>query len=268
MNIDIGIQRLPSPDDVQIAYTRVTGQCILTWNKITNTNKQVFYNIYRGISYSGIFYKQNTQPIFLNRYVDNSLSKNPNISYWYKISSLYKENDIWIEGVPSRPFQYKVNNLNKWFNKMNERNFWILKNDGLLFDLYQRKYEGEKCHCYDYLRGQAGLSTCSTCYGTGFLVPYAPPVEIFMRMNNVNEALLQETDSWAFSQKPGFWTISNIRLRNRDLLVSPQGIIFSIVSSYINNVAGYLFHQTCETVSLESNDPAYNIIRKKTNIAY
>ena len=76
-NIDISIQRLPSPDNIQIAYTRVTGQCILTWDKILNTDKEVFYNIYRGISYSGIFYKQNIQPIFLNRYVDNTLSKNP-----------------------------------------------------------------------------------------------------------------------------------------------------------------------------------------------
>ena len=164
MDINIGLQRLPPPDDISIAYTRVTGQCILTWTKLQNTDKQVFHNIYRGISYSGIFYKQNVQPIFLNRYVDNTLSKNPNITYWYKISSLYKENDMWIEGIPSRPIQYKVNNLNKWFNKMNERNFWILKNDGQLFDLYQRKYEGQRCHCYDPLRGQAGNSTCSTCY--------------------------------------------------------------------------------------------------------
>ena len=50
--------------------------------------------------------------------------------------------------------------------------------------------------------------------------------------------------------------------------MSPQGIIFSVVSSHINMAAGYLFHQQFETVSLESNDPAYNMIRQKTNIAY
>ena len=44
-----------------------------------------------------------------------------NITYWYKISTLYKQNNMWIEGIPSRPIQYKINNLNKWFNKMNIR---------------------------------------------------------------------------------------------------------------------------------------------------
>ena len=217
--ININQRRLPPPQDIVIMYTRVTGQCIVTWNKLTGADNDVYYNVYRGISYNGIFYKQNITPLFQNKYVDNTLNKNPNVNYWYKISSLYKINNQWIEGIPSRPIQYKVNNLNKWFNKINERNFWILRMDGQLCTFYQRNYEGEKCECYDPLRGQAGYSSCPKCYGTGLKVPYSPPLDLYLRFNNVAEALQQDVESWSFKQNGlTAWTISPIRIRNRDAI--------------------------------------------------
>ena len=159
-----------------VQYTKISGQVLITWTKIPLVESliqegitQIYYNVYRGNSFSGIFYKQNTIPLIINQYIDNALNKNPNIIYWYKISAIYKKNDKWIEGFASRPVQYKINNLNKWFNKMNERNMWILKNDGLVFQLYQRKYEGERCSCFDSLRGVAGNSRCPICWGTSFI---------------------------------------------------------------------------------------------------
>lgn len=238
--ININQRRLPPPDDIKIMYTRNTGQCIITWNKLFGAEHDAFYNIYRSNSYNGIYYKQNVQPVFQNKYVDNTLSRNPNIVYWYKISSLYKINNSWIEGVPSRPIQYKMNNLNKWFNKINERNFWILKNDGILCSFYQRKYEGERCTCYDQLRGQAGSSTCNLCWGTGIKGGYNAPVELYLRFNNVAEALQQDIDSWSFMQNGlTAWTITPIRIRNRDAIVDDRGIIYTVTASTISTAAGY-----------------------------
>lgn len=262
--ININQTRLPSPSNIAIMYTRVTGQCIVTWDKIVGTEYDVYYNIYRGISYNGIFYKQNIQPVFQNKYVDNTLNKNPNVCYWYKISSLYKIDDQWIEGVPSRPVQYKIDNLNKWFNKMNERNFWILKNTGINCTYYQRKYEGERCTCYDPLRGMAGSSTCNLCWGTGIKGGYSPPIELYLRFNNVAEALQQDIDSWSFMQNGlTAWTISPIRLRNRDVIMDNRGVLYSVIASTINTAAGYYWHQDMQLKSLESNDPLYNMVRTK-----
>lgn len=269
LNISINELRLPPPEDIMVQFTKVQNQRIITWNVLQGTDKQIFYNVYRGLAHNGIFYKQNLQPLATNKFIDYNVSNNPNITYWYKVSSVYLDNGVWIEGIPSQAVQYRVNNFNKWFNKINERNMWILKMDGELFDLYTRKYEGEHCpDCYSDTRGRASQKACTTCYGTGFVGGFEPRTQIYIRIVPVEESLSIETESYRYNKQQSMWTISPIQIRNRDLLIGPDGIFYTVLSSYINKVSGYTFHQDLKTKTLEPNDPLYSMKRTTLQPAY
>ena len=93
-----------------------------------------------------MFVKLNTQELSTNIFEDKNINVNPNIRYYYKISTIAYFNDgTRTESKFSEPTSYKIETDNKWFKKINERNMWILKNDAVLMDLYVRKIDGEQC---------------------------------------------------------------------------------------------------------------------------
>lgn len=267
----INSRRLPAPTNIQISYPKMQKHSMITWNEIKNPddnieNKeivQINYNIYRGVSANGIFYKLNTTPISHNSYEDKTLGINPNVTYWYKVSTVYKNNlDEFVEGPLSSPVIYRVNNTNRWFNKINERNLWILKNTGQLFDLYVRKYEGVKCpKCYNELRGNAGDPDCTTCFGTGIEGGYEPMFQLYVRQKPAQTSLDLTNSGFQTNNSPGAWTISTVLIKNRDILINPQGTMFQVISSNVNQAAGYLFHQELQLKELFPTDPLYQIKR-------
>ena len=269
MDININQKRLPAPTDIKIAYTKVAGQSIITWSALSAKNYIVSYNVYRGTSSNGIFYKLNKQPISNNSYIDYALGRNPNTTYWYKLSTLYKTDNGFVEGMLSKPVQYHVTTVDKWFNKINERNMWILKNTGQLFDLYTRKYEGETCtNCYDKARGRAGMDSCTTCFGTGFVGGYEPEVQLYLRLSPAEESLDVATEDLTYNSLPSAWTITPIKINNRDLLIGQDGTIYSVLSMFEGQAAGYLFHQELKLKTLDPYDNRYNINRATLRPAY
>lgn len=258
----INVEKLQAPVNIIISYMKINRSCKITWNQVSSP-KKVYYNIYKGYSPNGIFYKQNKEPLEYNSFEDRSVSINPNTTNWYKVSTLYKEDDKYIEGPLSSPVKYEVLNTNKWFNKINERNMWILKNTGQLFDLYIYKTEGEKCpKCYDKIRGRGSDPNCNICYGTGIDGGYEPIYQLYVRQKPATSSLDLTNSGLQINNSPGAWTISDITLRNRDLLINPQGIIFEIISTNINHAAGYYFHQELQMKEIPPTHPLYNMHRK------
>ena len=272
MDIQLNVRRLLAPNNIQISYPKIQGNSVITWNMVRNPDEskedkeilEVKYNVYRGISTNGIFYKQNLNPLDNNRYEDKTLGKNPNTVYWYKVSTVYLNKDNkWVEGPLSAPVIYRVNNTNKWFNKINERNLWILKNTGQLFDLYTRKMDGKKCpKCYDKVRGRASDHMCTICYGTGVEGGYEPMFQLYVRQKPATQSLDIGNAGFQLNHSPGAWTISTVELKNRDILINPQGKIFQVTSSHINQAAGYLFHQELQLKEYDVTDPIYRLKRK------
>lgn len=267
MDFKINVLKLPAPRNIKVAYPKEIGNLLVVWDQIRKPDDEnitkIMYNIYRGISANGIFYKQNKEPLLTNRYEDKHIGINPNTTNWYKVSTLYEdENGKLIEGNLSSPFMYKVSNTNKWFAKANERNLWILKNTGQLFDLYTRKYEGKKCEkCYDSIRGRAGSNTCDVCFGTGFEGGYEPMFQLFLRLKPAETSLDISNQDFTYNNLPGAWTISPIEIKNRDLLIGPDGVIYSVLSSFVNQAAGFLFHQEFKLKEIDPLDNLYNLQR-------
>lgn len=273
MNFNINSRRLNPPSAINMSYPRDIRQMIVTWDKIENIDQynpvdlyilSIQYNVYRGTALNGIFYKLNQQPLDTNRYDDNTISINPNTNYWYKVSTIANFSDgSFSESVLSPPVMYQVKNENKWFKKMNERDMWILKNTGVLMDLYARKTTGEQCpHCYDSVRGQSSDPTCKICFGTTFVGGYDPIYQIRVRQKPAVQQLDMTPQGYSVNSNPSLWTISGVHLHNRDLLINPEGRIYSITNSNINHAAGYFFHQELQAKELDPNDVKYQIKRQ------
>ena len=247
------------PDNIMLSYPRDNSYIIVTWNE-THADG---YNVYKGTGPHGIFYLMNDTPLSTNRFEDREVSRNPNIQNWYKVSAVYKAEDGYRESELSDAVCYQVHNTDKWFNKINERNFWILQNMGVLCDLYTRKYDGERCpDCYDPVRGRAGNSTCTTCFGTGYVGGYNPQYQLYVRFRPQQTALEIGSQMFTLNNQPIAWTISDTKIANRDIIINPEGKIFQVLNSTVSHAAGYLFHQEFTLKEFEPEDPIYKMKRK------
>jgi hypothetical protein len=246
-------QILQPPSGLKISNPKIMNKLIVTWNEIPNMQ----YNLYRGLSQQGIFYKINNTPIIDNRFED-IIDPNPNATYWYKISSIYNN----IESKLSLPIMFQNENTNKWLNKMNQRSMWVLKNTGVLMDLYTRKVTGERCDCYNETYAQSDNPTCPKCFGTTYIDGYEPRCQIYVREKPIQQDLQLLDRGLVINSKPGAWTLCDINIKNRDLLINPQGIIYSVTNSMMSHVAGFLLHQELQLVEIDPLDIRYKIPRK------
>lgn len=270
MNFNIK-KRLKYPSNILVTIPRNIKQLNVTWDPVINPDINIVdldiriikiaYNVYRGSSINGIYYKLNKEPIENNKYEDKTISLNPNSRYWYKISTIAIFNDgSYSESLLSQPIMYEVKNENKWFKKINERNMWILKNTGVLMDLYIRKTDGEKCpECWDSIRGQASKNSCKLCFGTGIVDGYEPAYQLYVRQKPTVQQIDLGKHGYTINSNPGAWTISSVQIKNRDILINPEGKMFSVTNSNINHAAGYYFHQELQLKELDPNDERYNI---------
>lgn len=273
MDFNLNSRRLNTPKNITLSYPKDIKRLVVTWDKVLNPDYDkfdinnpivnIYYNVFRSQSINGIYVRVNKYLINTNRFEDKELSIHPNTRYWYKVSTVCEFFDgSFVESKLSQPVTYEVKNENKWFNKMNERNMWILKNDAVLMDLYIRKTEGEHCpKCWNDIRGQSANNNCKVCFGTGFIGGYEPVFQLYVRQKPVNTQVDVSTEGYAYNNAPGAWTISSVQIRNRDLLINPQGRIFAVTSSHINHAAGYYFHQELQMKEIDPTDNRYNIQR-------
>ena len=277
MDFQLNDRRLPPPNNISVSVPKGPGHLLIVWDKVNNPDTKkhinfspriinVKYNVYRGTSLGGIFYKINKKPLSQLRFEDDKVSRNPNTQYFYKVSTVAEfrdEDEIYdVEGELSSPVIFHIPTTNKWFKKVNERNMWILKNTGILMDLYVRKTEGERCDiCWDSIRSQ-GDSDCLSCFGTTYKGGYEPMTQLYVRQKPAVQQLELTPHGYVPNSMPGAWTISNIQLRNRDLLINLEGKIFSITSSHVSHAAGYLFHQELTMKELDPTDRLYKIKRE------
>jgi hypothetical protein len=276
MDFNLNDRKLPSPNNIVVSNPKGAGHLLVIWDKVRNPDQQLLasgvaypssikeikYNVYRSISLGGIFYKLNKEPLDQPRFEDKNIDRHPNVQYFYKVSTIITTFDNQtVEGNLSNPVIFHIPTTNKWFKKMNERNMWILKNTGVLMDLYVRKTEGERCSCWDSVRMQ-GEADCTLCYGTTFVGGYEPMMQLYVRQKPAFQQVDLMQNGYVLNTNPGAWTISPVNLRNRDLLINPEGKIFSITTSHVNHAAGYLFHQELTMHELDPTDRLYKIKRE------
>lgn len=270
MDLNLSNRLLPAPKRIEIISLKRAFQFLVTWDAVLNPDLQaqnearyittVGYHVYRGSTANGLFYRLTTTPTLETRY-ETTVDKNPNINYFYKISSVATYNDgSSTEGAPSHPVVFHVPNTNKWFDLINERNKWILKNTGVLMDLYVRKNEGPRCSCYNATYGQ-GEYNCPHCYGTTYEGGYDPVYQLWIREKPTTEQLDVQPQGLVINRQTGAWTITKTLIKNRDVIINPQGVIYAVINSNVNTVAGYYFHQELTIKEVDPTDILYTLER-------
>ena len=254
MNINFNNKKYNPPNNISVMISRYEQQIVITWDIIQGDN--IFYNIYYSNSINGIYYKSNQKLLNTNRY-EFTIDKNPNTEYFFKVSTyVIFDDNTYTESDLSQPVYYKIKNTNKWFKKMNERNMWILKNTGTLMNLYTVKTTGIKCtHCYNDIREQSFDPNCPVCFGTGFEGGYDPKVQIYMRQRPAQQSLDMTNNGYMLNTKPTFWTISQIHIKKRDILINQEGYLFVVISITPSHIAGYYLHQEFQMEQLQPNHP-------------
>jgi hypothetical protein len=272
MDFQLNSKILPPPKNIKISHPKGPGKLLIVWDSVKNPDakittgiriKHVRYNVYRSTSLGGIFYKLNNVPLKNTRYEDSNVNKHPNSQYFYKVSTviIYSDEKTTSEGNLSDPVLFQIPTENRWFKKINERNMWILKNTGVLMDVYRRKVEGPRCRvCYDKIREQ-GDPDCTSCFGTTFDGGYEPMTQIYIRQKPAVEQVQLIQQGYVVDNNPGAWTISPIELTNRDLMFNPFGKLFAVMNSNISHAAGYMFHQELQMKELDPTDKRYEIKR-------
>ena len=93
-------------------------------------------------------------------------------------------------------------------------------------------------------------------------------VQLYIRLNPAEESLDIDQESYTYNQLPGAWTITPIQIKNRDILISQDGTMYAVKSTYVNQAEGYYFHQELKLKTLEPEDNLYNIKRATLKPVY
>ena len=255
---------LPPPSRVTVAFPRSRSAAVVTWEALPPfMGVAPRYTVSRAPSKAGVYAALTLSPVAGNRYEDAALDPNPNVDYWYTVAAVYESGGVAFSTPPSEPAHFQVSTMDRWFFKVNERNYWILKNTGQLFDLYQRKYSGERCpQCYDPVHGRATSPDCAVCYGTGFVGGYTPAFQLYVRLKPTSTVLNVGPQMYVNENSPGAWTITDVKIVNRDLLIGPTGTMYEVLSSHVNQAGGYLFHTELQLRALDPKDKLYGMRRE------
>lgn len=198
-----------------------------------------------------------------NYYVDKVVNLyNPLIEYCYKIEVINKNTgkseltDFYGQYKGKKPDQYAATIIH-----MNETYIQnVVENDTLY--LLGRKHDGQKCSCYDDVRGRSSIpSSCHLCYGTKYSGGYYS-VEKFQAcfLNAAGKSerftLVDQTQEETPLQ---FWTSNFPVIHINDIIVDRNNtryIVMNVQPSYKNY---YMLKQVVQMQRLPKSNIAYKI---------
>lgn len=147
-----------------------------------------------------------------------------------------------------------------YFDTIRTRDMYQLQNDGETMTLYKRKYEGTPCSNYVSEDGQCRAPLASpACYGTGFVGGYYDPLDIMVRIHDVNSAIQIKDVGYRLDMKPRMWTIWVPRIRTGDFLVTQENKRYEVVNTHAYTWRGMITHQDFEVVLKAPNDIIYRV---------
>lgn len=186
--------------------------------------------------------------------------RNQEIMYFFKIRAVnFKEDKELISDTFSTPIA-EQDNYSFFFDEMYSQYLDIIGNADVY--LLKRMRTGQRCDCYDDIRGSRMGDKCTSCFGTGYKGGFYQPIK--MRVNYMNVPISTEdmTPGGSFEGKSNvqFWTTSYPAIQESDIIVDSQTGMRSIVAScqpsYKN---GYTIRQTVQIASIPETSIIYKI---------
>jgi len=143
------------------------------------------------------------------------------------------------------------------------RNHWLLEQTGDRVKLFLRKWNGQRCSCYNDVYGRSkGVGTdrsCMICYGTGYVGGYEGPFDIIIappeteKAVNLMDAGLHITYDW------NTWTGPEPLLNDRDVIVRSNNDRFYVVRPNPQGSRGATYQQHFSLSQIDQTDPVYSV---------
>lgn len=128
--------------------------------------------------------------------------------------------------------------------------------------LLKRKRTGEKCECFDDVRGARNTDRCPICYGTGYKGGFFDPIPIKVCYNNATAKTetFSPTSTFEADSPLQFWTVGYPYIQENDIFINgltgERCTVTQWQPSYKN---GYLIRQTITCDKLPESSIFYNI---------
>ena len=152
----------------------------------------------------------------------------------------------------------------RYFLEIRNRYRWLLDMGGERVLLYKRKHSGTRCPNYDQVYKKDGNHETENppiCFGTGYVGGYFRPIEIEVSLlSGGQEAAIIEEWGRRRIYTPRSWTLWEPILTNGDIIVRRNNQRLRIVNVYQRRWKHFVTRQDFETVELERNDPAYQLV--------
>lgn len=200
----------------------------------------------------------NIQDFECNDYAVNLL--NPESRYLYKIRATHIPTEFSIE---SNDFSYPEVDPDRYAFYLSEIYSMYLEAIGnQKMYLLKRKRTGDRCECYDDVRGARLSDKCPICFGTGYAGGFYKPIEIMV--NFLSTAGKQEevglNGTFEATEPIQLWTQNYPLLQENDILVdSVTGERFTISHWRPSYKNGFLLRQTVQAEGIPESSRLYKV---------
>jgi hypothetical protein len=144
------------------------------------------------------------------------------------------------------------------------KNKWLLEREGERVKLFLRKWNGQRCGCYNedfgYSKG-VGLKNggCPKCYGTGYIGGYEGPYDILIAPPETEKAVNLMDAGFHITYDWNTWTGPEPLLNDRDVVVRANNDRYFVNRPNPQGSRGAIYQQHFTLAHVDQTDPIYLI---------
>ena len=172
--------------EAMILSVEYSPRVLVSWGleKTTQDTSKLFFDIYRGESptemtkISTALIPANEKPEFIDTTAKLKIASK---LYYYQVVAKELLGDIVVQEFksPLATWDGEQDHVSQYI--IDEHNFAYEHVHGVPTFIYQKRKEGVRCtNCWDKVLKRVLISSCQTCYGTGFMGGYYPPMPAWM----------------------------------------------------------------------------------------
>lgn len=199
------------------------------------------------------------EPLYFQFFNEFILDYRPQINY-YQLKFYQDENEL---GTSQIFYLTKLKDpIELTINEKLERAFRV--REGVEVWVFNKVRSGPKCdNCFDQIKEEAIKADCETCFGTGYLNGYYPPLRTFGQFLFYTE---QEFLTPVGRIKPNGASIVlcyEPRIERDDLIYDPKcKKFFSIITTRTPIIKRYIVYQLANIQEIEPFNVCYKLINK------
>ncbi|MBU2483210.1 MAG: hypothetical protein KJ760_19170 [Proteobacteria bacterium] len=216
------------------------------------------YNVYRDQAAAGLFEdKLNSELLGVDFFRDTTALTRHAVEYYYTVTAVNFDGEESDKQFPvifdlraKRPMGY-------WLQAIIRRHNLLLNFDAERCDILIRRKVGERCSCYDSVKGQS-QQRCELCYGTSYLGGYIAIYDVLFRILSPQESLNLTQFGYSMESSLSAWLSTFPRLNNGDVILRRNNKRYEVNLVIPSITQGQL---TRQVFTLKELDPSFAVYK-------